>query len=44
VDIAQHDMIHMAMGMALRQIASFAPEAFTQEKLRQIDEDLARLS
>jgi len=36
--------LRMAMGFSLEQIAQFAPEAFTEEVMRAIAEDLARLS
>jgi len=33
----------MAAGMTLRQIASFAPQALTEEKLQAVDDELKRI-
>ncbi len=35
--------LQMAMGMSLKQIAPFAPDAMTEEKLQAVAADLARL-
>ena len=41
--MTENPQLEQAMDMSLRQIASFAPQTFTEELLKAIDEDLAEL-
>ena len=40
-EVLEAPQISMAMGMSLQQIASYAPQILTPEKLKAIDDDLA---